>query len=84
MNNINPPLGPTGTDILAKLKNAFPQGDVIVADPMSDDTHLQATIKSAQFNGLSRIAQHRLVNKALDGAFTTHLHALKITTQTME
>lgn len=84
MNDAHTHLGPTGTDILAKLQHAFPDGVVTISDSMKDDTHLQAIIKSPQFSGLSRIEQHRLVNNALGDAFTTHLHALKITTQTME
>ena len=34
---------------------------------MGDNNHYQATIKSSQFNNLSKIEQHKLVYKSLKG-----------------
>lgn len=48
------------------------------------ETHFQLKIASPQFDGLSRVAQHQLVNQALATEFEDGpdggLHALAITT----
>lgn len=46
----------------------------------TDPSHLRITIHSAVFNGLSKVKQHQLVNKALKPAFDDGLHALALTT----
>ena len=40
-----------------------------------------AVIKSAQFNNLNKIEQHKLVYKSLKGKMGNELHALSITTE---
>jgi BolA family transcriptional regulator, general stress-responsive regulator len=42
------------------------------------ESHLRLEIVSRKFEGLSRVARHRLVYKALGNAFDEGLHALKI------
>ncbi|EHH68533.1 BolA family protein [Gluconobacter morbifer] len=42
------------------------------------ETHFNIAITSAKFDGLSRIARHRLVNDLLAGEFRTGLHALSL------
>lgn len=49
-----------------------------------DDDHLQATVVSPAFEGESLVDQHQLVYDALDGAMTTDIHALELTTRTPE
>ena len=48
---------------------------------MGDSNHYAATIKSAKFNNLSKIDQHKLVYKSLKGKMGNELHALSITTE---
>jgi stress-induced morphogen len=72
------------TELAISLQNRIrahiPDATVYIHDP--DGAHLSATITSAQFAGLSRIQQHRLVYAALGDAFETDLHALQLTTKT--
>ena len=44
--------------------------------------HFHVRIASARFNGLSRLAQHRLVYDALGDLMTTDIHALRISAET--
>ncbi len=46
------------------------------------NTHFNVTIKSSVFNGLSRVAQQRLINKELAQEFEDGLHALALVVQT--
>ena len=48
---------------------------------MGDNNHYQATIKSSQFNNLSKIEQHKLVYKSLKGKMGNELHALSLNTE---
>ena len=42
------------------------------------ETHFRIEVVSIKFEGLSRVARHRLIYSALDGAFNEGLHALEI------
>lgn len=42
------------------------------------ETHFRVVIRAAAFNGLSRVAAHRLVNNQLTDEFARGLHALAI------
>jgi len=69
---------------LAELKEmieqALPGADVEVIDEGGGD-HLRAVVTSAQFEGLSRIDQHRLVRAAVKPRFDDgSIHALSIST----
>jgi BolA family transcriptional regulator, general stress-responsive regulator len=44
------------------------------------ETHFTVKITSPHFKGLSRVAQHQLVNAALKDEFENGLHALALTT----
>jgi len=46
------------------------------------ETHFRVEIISKHFEGLSRVARHRLVYAALDGVFSEGLHAIEIYTKT--
>lgn len=72
------------TEVQKLIEDNMPGAKVIVEDPYNDKTHLRAIIISTDFEGQSRIAQHRMVYKALGDAFAGPLHALQITTQTPE
>ena len=64
-------------DLRDALMNAFPDAEIVLNDLAGDDDHWQAFITSAAFNGVTRIGQHRMVQKALDGH---DIHALSMTT----
>ncbi len=45
-------------------------------------THYSVAIVSQRFEGLNRVARHRLVNQALDAEFAAGLHALSLVLRT--
>ncbi len=62
------------------LAEAFPDAQITLTDLAGDNDHWQAEIISAGFAGLSRVAQHQLVYKALKGKMGGELHALALKT----
>ena len=48
------------------------------------ETHYSVLAVSPKFEGLSRVARHRLVNEALNAEFGGGLHALSLTLRTPE
>jgi stress-induced morphogen len=73
-------ISPLAQALSARILAHLPDATVNIDDP--DGAHLSATITSAQFVGLSRLQQHKLVYAALGDAFATTLHALQLTTHT--
>jgi stress-induced morphogen len=67
--------------ILSYLKKAFPDAIIDLKPLVDDGDHYALTITSSAFNDLSRIKQHQLVYKSLDGRMGGALHALSITTR---
>ena len=73
---------PLPIDEIKKLIiESIPDASVEIKDLMGDNNHYQATIKSSQFNNLSKIEQHKLVYKSLKGKMGNELHALAIKTK---
>jgi acid stress-induced BolA-like protein IbaG/YrbA len=67
-------------DVKELIEAALPGAEVEVADEGGGD-HLRATVKAAQFEGLSRIEQHKLVKAAAKPRFDDGaIHALSIRT----
>ena len=67
------------------IKKKFPQADIEIIDTAGDSNHYSATITTQEFKGLSRVEQHKLVYKALEGAMDGNngiLHALALQTKT--
>ena len=65
------------------IEAALPGAQVEVVDETGTSDHLKATVTAAQFEGLSRIDQHRMVKKACQARFDDgSIHALSITTMT--
>ncbi len=62
------------------IKDAFPDAEVEIRDLAGDENHYAATVKSAAFQGKSRVAQHQMVYAALKGNMGGVLHALQLTT----
>jgi stress-induced morphogen len=70
---------------LAELKGmieaALPGADVDVSDETGNGDHLRAVVTAAQFEGLSRLDQHRLVKAAVRERFDDGtIHALSVKT----
>ena len=68
-------------EIKKLIKETIPDAIIEIKDLMGDNNHYEATIKSAKFNNLSRIDQHKLVYKSLKGKMGNELHALSIKTE---
>lgn len=64
------------------ILSALPDATVTVSDPMNDGAHLEATVISKSFVGLSLVEQHRKVMQSLKEKFAGDLHALKLKTRT--
>ena len=62
------------------IKDAIPDAQIIIKDLAGDENHYSATIKSKIFSGKSKIEQHKLVYKALNGKMGNELHALALNT----
>ncbi|MFN0264797.1 BolA family protein [Tepidamorphus sp. 3E244] len=76
-------------EIETRLRAAFEPSELNVEDEShlheghggwreGGETHFRVTIRSAAFNGKSRVDQHRMVNAALDELIGNPVHALAI------
>lgn len=63
------------------IRDGIPGADVRIEDLRGDGEHYAAIITCAAFANMSRIAQHRMVQEALQGKLGTDLHALQIHTR---
>ena len=64
--------------IEAMIKEAFPDATITINDLRGDGDHYAAHVKSEAFRGKSRVQQHQLVYKALQGRMGNELHALAL------
>jgi stress-induced morphogen len=60
---------------------SIPDATIEIKDLVGDSNHYSAKIISKMFNGKSKIEQHKLVYKSLQGKMGNELHALSITTE---
>ena len=67
-------------EIKTLIKKAIPDAQITIQDLAGDENHYSATIKSKVFSGKSKIEQHKLVYKALNGKMGNELHALELNT----
>ncbi len=64
------------------IETALPGASVQVVDETGTGDHLRATVTASQFEGLARIAQHRLVKAAVKERFDDGtIHALSLKTE---
>ncbi len=66
------------------LKEAFPDAQVAIDDLRGDGDHYAARVVSAAFKGKSRVQQHQMVYRALQGRMGGELHALALQTAVPE
>jgi stress-induced morphogen len=68
-------------ELKAMIEAALPGASVDVSDETGNGDHLRAVVSAAQFDGLSRIDQHRLVKAAVKERFDDGtIHALSVKT----
>ena len=63
------------------LKEKFHDSKIIIEDLAGDNDHYSVFIESSLFNDLSKIKQHQLVYKSLDGLMDSELHAMQLKTK---
>ncbi len=68
-------------EIKKLITSSIPDAIIEIKDLMGDNNHYSAKITSKIFNGKSKIEQHKLVYKSLQGIMGNELHALSITTE---
>ncbi len=66
------------------IKESIPDARVTIEDLRGDGDHYAAYVVSAAFKGMSRVQQHQLVYKALQGRMGNELHALALQTSVAE
>jgi stress-induced morphogen len=68
-------------EVRLMIEAALPGAQVEVVDETGTQDHLRAAVSAPQFEGLSRIEQHKLVKKAVQTRFDDgSIHALSIKT----
>jgi stress-induced morphogen len=67
-------------EIKRLIKEALPDAQVTIEDLRGDGDHYAAQIESSAFAGKSRVQQHQMVYKALQGRMGSQLHALALQT----
>ena len=71
-------------EIKKLITSSIPDASIEIKDLAGDNNHYSAKISSTMFNGISKIEQHKLVYKSLQGKMGNELHALSITTEGKE
>ena len=72
----------TKSEVINLIKQKIVDSEVYVENLKGDD-HLQVTVISSEFNGLSLVKQHQLVYSALKEELASEaIHALALKTQT--
>ncbi|MSO58383.1 MAG: BolA/IbaG family iron-sulfur metabolism protein [Thermoleophilia bacterium] len=70
------------TRIRTLLEEAFPGAWIDVRDRTGTGDHFQVAVTSGSFDGLTLVAQHRLVNRALAAPIADgSIHELRISTK---
>ena len=71
-------------ELKSMIEAALPGAEVEVIDETGQGDHLRANVSAAQFEGMSRIDQHRLVKAAVSERFDDgSIHALSVKTSTL-
>ena len=72
----------TKSEVISLITEKIPNSKVSVENLKGDD-HLQVTVISSEFNGLSLVKQHQLVYSALKEQLASEvIHALALKTKT--
>jgi len=72
---------PSAEDIKERIEAAIAGAEAEVEDYTGGGDHFSATVTAPAFEGLSRIAQHRLVYDVFGAEIGGAIHALALKTQ---
>jgi stress-induced morphogen len=72
---------PSPETVHARLLAAFPGAHIEVTDLTGTKDHFQAVVVAPEFDGKSRVVQHKLVYAALGELMDGAIHALALTTR---
>ena len=67
-------------EIVRLIKDGVPDADVRIEDLRGDGDHYAAYVVSPAFAGKTRVQQHQMVYRALQGRMGNELHALALQT----
>ncbi len=71
--------------VITMIKAGLPDAEVQINDLTGGGDHFEATVVSANFEGLNLVQQHQLVYKAVQTAMSSEaIHALALKTYTPE
>jgi stress-induced morphogen len=70
---------PSADEVRTRIEAAIPGAEALVET--ADEVHFSATVRAPAFDGLSRVAQHRLVYDVFDGELGGAIHALALKTE---
>jgi stress-induced morphogen len=73
---------PSADELKERIEQALPGSRAIVEDTTGGGDHFRAEVVSEQFEGLSRIEQHKLVYGVFGSEVGGPIHALSIKTST--
>ncbi|AHX04897.1 BolA/IbaG family iron-sulfur metabolism protein [Ehrlichia japonica] len=59
------------------IRDAFPEAEITVTSLVDDNNHYSVKVISNRFQGKSKLEQHRMIYKILDGL---NIHAIQIQT----
>ena len=68
------------SEIERLIRAALPDADVTIEDLRGDGDHYAAFVSSPAFKGKTRVQQHQMVYRALEGRMGKELHALALQT----
>ena len=74
--------GMTAQEITSMIQAAFPDANIDLQDLAGDNNHYSVTVTACEFEGKSRVEQHKMVYAALQGKMGGQLHALAVKTKT--
>ncbi len=66
------------------IREALPDAEVVIEDLAGDGDHYAAKVVSGAFAGKTRVQQHQIVYRALQGRMGGELHALALSTAAPE
>jgi stress-induced morphogen len=72
---------PTTDDLKSRIQEAIPGARAEVEDLTGGGDHFRATVVASEFEGLSRIEQHRRVYAVFGDEIGGPIHALSLSTR---
>jgi stress-induced morphogen len=72
---------PTTDDLKSRIQEAIPGARTEVEDLTGGGDHFRATVVASEFEGLSRIEQHRRVYAVFGDEIGGPIHALSLSTR---